>query len=112
MDALTSLLAACVTFGGSHFAMSHPLRPAMVAALGEKGFQAVSSLVSLAALVWIYLAFKGVPPSVPLWPGFDDKSWVLASAITLVAMVLLAGSFVGNPALPRRPRKSRAAFSA
>ena len=100
MDPLTSLLAACVTFVGSHFAMSHPLRPAMVAALGEKGFQAVYSLVSLAAFVWIYLAFKAVPPSVPLWPGFDDVSWALASLLTLVAMVLLAGSFVGNPALP------------
>ncbi|MEN7538180.1 NnrU family protein [Aurantiacibacter flavus] len=100
MDPLTSLLAACVTFVGSHFAMSHPLRPPMVAALGEKGFQAVYSLVSLAAIVWIYFAFKAVPPSVPLWPGFDDMSWVLASVLTLVAMVLLAGSYVGNPALP------------
>ena len=100
MDPLTSLLAACVTFVGSHFAMSHPLRSAMVATLGEKGFQVVYSLVSLAAFVWIYLAFKAVPPSVPLWPGFDDVSWALASVLTLVAMVLLAGSFVDNPALP------------
>ncbi|WP_137680580.1 NnrU family protein [Aurantiacibacter suaedae] len=100
MDPLTSLLAACVTFVGSHFAMSHPLRPAIVGALGEKGFQAVYSLVSLAEFVWIYFAFKAVAPSIPLWPGFDDVSWALASALTLVAMVLLAGSFVGNPALP------------
>lgn len=100
MDPLVSLIAASIVFVGSHFAMSHPLRATMVRLFGEKLFPAVYALVSLAAIVWMAQAFKAVPPAVPLWSGFDDVSWAIASVITLVAMVLLAGSFVGNPALP------------
>jgi uncharacterized membrane protein len=97
---MLSLILACALFVGSHFAMSHPLRAPMVRVLGEKGFAGVYSLVSLAQFAWIWLAFTAAPSAVPLWPGFDDVSWAAASALTLVAMVLLAGSFAGNPALP------------
>ena len=100
MDPLVSLSAACIAFVGSHFAMSHPLRGIMVRALGERGFLGVYSLVSLAALGWIVLAFRAAPTGTPLWPGFGDIAWALASLLTLVAMVLLTGSLVGNPALP------------
>jgi len=100
MEPLVSLIAASTTLVGSHFAMSHPLRAGMVAVLGERGFQAVYSIVSLAALGWMYFAFKAMAPAVPYWPGFDDVSWAVASVLTLVAMVLLGGSFAGNPALP------------
>jgi len=79
--------------------MSHPLRGPMVRRLGEQGFQGVYSVIVLAAFVWMYFAFKAAPIAAPLWPGFDDISWIIGSAITLVAMVLLAGSFSGNPAL-------------
>ena len=48
MDAaLTMLVAAAVTFVGTHFALSHPLRGAVTRAVGEKGFQGVYSLVAL-----------------------------------------------------------------
>ncbi len=99
--ALTSLVAACAALVGTHFAMSHPLRAVMVRALGAAGFQIVYSLVSLAALAWIYLAFTAVgAPSVPLWSGYDDFSWGVGSALALLGMVLYAGSFRGNPAMP------------
>ena len=100
MDPLAVLAIASIVFVGSHLAMSHPLRAPMVRVLGEKGFLPVYALVSLAAIVWMARAFQQVPPSVPLWPGFDDLSWAIASVLTLVAMVLLAGSFAGNPSLP------------
>lgn len=96
---LVSLAAACTTFVGSHFAMSHPLRAPMVRVLGEKGFQAVYSLVSLAAFVWIGNAFRA-SPSFGM-PQTGMAGWALASLLTLIAMVLLAGSFRGNPALPQ-----------
>ncbi len=101
MDAgLTSLIAASVLFVGGHFAMSHPLRAGMVRAFGANGFQGVYSLVVGAAMVWMYFAFKAVAnPRMPLWNGFDDIGWAVASLLTLVAMILLAGSFSGNPAL-------------
>lgn len=100
MEGLTGLIAASVAFVGSHFAMSHLLRGAITSIFGEKGFQAVYSVVSFATLGWMYLAFKATPASVPLWSGFDDVSWAVGSVLALLAMVLLAGSMVGNPAMP------------
>ncbi len=96
--ALIELIAANIAFVGSHFAMSHPLRAAMVKSLGAAGFQIAYSVVSLATLGWVYLAFKAAPPAD--LAGSGEIGWALATIITLPAMVLLAGSFIGNPALP------------
>ncbi|MCB2083519.1 MAG: MFS transporter [Sphingomonadaceae bacterium] len=98
--ALLSLTAASTALVGSHFAMSHPLRAGMVRMLGQGGFMAVYSLVSLAFMAWMFFAFRAVPPAAPLWGGTGDAVWVVASLLTLVAMVLYAGSMSGNPALP------------
>jgi uncharacterized membrane protein len=99
MDAaLWNLVAANVAFVGSHFAMSHPLRAAMVRALGEKGFSLAYTAVSLVALGWVYFAFLAAPPAD--LPGSGEIGWIIATLLTWPAMVLLAGSFIGNPALP------------
>ena len=96
--ALIELVAANVAFVGTHFAMSHPLRAGMVAKLGNAGFQIVYSLVSFATLAWVYLAFKDAPPADLPPPG--DVEWAIATLLMLPAMVLFAGSLIGNPALP------------
>ena len=101
VDPLAELVAASVAFVGSHFAMSHPLRAPMVRALKPLGFTLVYSAVSFATLFWMVSAFGNAPVTTPLWPGFGDLAWVVASVLTLVAMVLLAGSFAGNPAFPQ-----------
>lgn len=106
----TSLIAASIAFVGSHFAMSHPLRGPMIRLLGQGGFMGVYSLVSAACMVWMYLAFGDASQLTPLWPGFGDASWIVASILTLLAMVLLAGSFIRNPALPA-PGAEKAAHS-
>lgn len=99
MDAnLITLAAANAAFVGSHFAMSHPLRATMVRAMGEKGFSIAYSVVSFATLAWVYFAFTMAPPAD--LPGSGEIGWIAATIITWPAMVLLAGSFVGNPALP------------
>ena len=99
--ALVNLIAASLAFVGTHFAMSHPLRSAMVGALGEKGFAAAYSLVSVATFGWMIWAFRQVPPyGRKLWAGYDEVSWTLASALTLVSLVLFLGSLRGNPAFP------------
>jgi len=96
--ALIGLIAANVTLLGTHFAMSHPLRAGMVKLLGTGGFMAVYSLVSLAALVWIFFAFRAAPSGD--LGGSGDAGWIIATLLTLPAMILYAGSLVGNPALP------------
>jgi uncharacterized membrane protein len=97
-EALWILIAANVAFVGTHFAMSHPLRSPLVKALGAGGFQIAYTVVSFATLAWVYFAFIAAPPDD--LPGSGEAGWIAATIITWPAMILLAGSFIGNPALP------------
>lgn len=95
---IIALIAANIAFVGSHFAMSHPLRAPMVKALGAGGFQLAYTAVSFATLAWVYFAFLAAPAAD--LPGSGEAGWIIATLLTWPAMVLLAGSFIGNPALP------------
>lgn len=107
---LANLLAASVSFVGTHFALSHPLRGAVTRLAGEKGFQAVYSLVAFATLGWVVMAFRAVGTQGDvLWDGTGTAAWALATLLTLIAAVLLIGSFSGNPALPDPRAKDLAA---
>ena len=97
-NALVELVAANVAFVGSHFAMSHPLRAPMVKVLQERGFSVVYTLVSLATFYWVYVAYRAAPAAD--LGGSGDAGWIIATLIVLPAMVLLAGSLAGNPAMP------------
>jgi uncharacterized membrane protein len=97
---LLSLALATAAFVGTHFAMSHPLRPGLVARLGERGFAGAYSLVALATFAWIIFAYRAGTDSVPLWIA-PLWWWPVASALMLAASILLAGSLVGNPAFPK-----------
>lgn len=99
-EALTHLIVACVTFVGTHFVLSHPLRGLLVKAVGDRGFPAVYSLVALASFAWMVLAFRAIGPEAPLWNGQSGLAWAVATVIMLIASVLLVGSFRGNPAMP------------
>ena len=94
------LTLALAAFVGTHLLMSHPLRAPMVARLGPGGFQGVYSLVSFATLGWSVYAFREAPIGVPLWQAGDALN-IASTATMFVASVLLAGSFIGNPALPQ-----------
>lgn len=99
-EPLFALTAAATAFVGTHFALSHPLRAPLVRAAGERGFQALYSVVALATFAWMVLAFRAVEPGAPLWNGTADAPWIVATVLMLLASVLLVGSFFGNPALP------------
>ncbi|HAU21309.1 MAG TPA: MFS transporter [Erythrobacter sp.] len=105
-DALVELVAANLAFVGTHFALSHPLRAPLVRVLGDRGFQVVYSLVAFAALGWVYVAFKSAPTAD--LGGSGDMGWIIATVIMLPAMVLFAGSLIGNPALPTPDASDRA----
>lgn len=96
--ALITLILANAAFVGSHFIMSHPLRAPMVGLMGETLFQLAYTIVSLATFAGVYFAFVASPEAD--LPGTGEIGWAIATALSLPAMVLLAGSFVGNPALP------------
>lgn len=105
-ETLWNLIAANSAFVGTHFAMSHPLRAPMVKTLGAGGFQAAYSLVSFATLAWVYFAFKAAPPAD--LPGSGEIGWIVATVLTVPAMILLAGSLIGNPALPTPQAEAQA----
>ena len=99
MTPLESLALATIAFVGTHLLMSHPLRAGLVARLGDLGFLGVYSLVSAATLVWMIVAYRrgsdeGILWVAPLW------WWPVASAIMLVASILLIGALGRNPAFP------------
>lgn len=99
MDSATvTLIAANAAFVAAHLGMSHPLRAPMVRLLGAGGFTAAYSIISFATLGWVVFAFKSAPPAD--LGGSGDTGWIIATLLTWPAMVLLAGSLMGNPALP------------
>ena len=92
------LVAASTAFVGLHFAMSHPLRPALMK-LGMGGFMAVYNLVSIAAFVWMVLAFRAAPSGDLGTSG--ELGWLAATLLTLPAVVLWLGSLTPrNPSMP------------
>lgn len=96
---------ACIAFVGTHFLLSHPLRPGLVARLGERRFQifySVIALVTLGLMIWVYGRLGRQPP---LW-SLGDAGWIAATILMWFASILLVGSFVGNPALPGARRVS------
>jgi hypothetical protein len=67
MDPTTSLALATAAFVGTHLAMSHPLRAALVARLGDGGFASAYSLIAAATLAWMVFAYRAGEPGTPLW---------------------------------------------
>ena len=93
------VLITSAVFVCTHFMLSHPLRRPMVARLGENAFAGIYSLVAFATLGATVWAYREAPVTAQLWPVGDDL-WALATAMMLVASILLMGSFIRNPALP------------
>ncbi|MEO7365263.1 MAG: NnrU family protein [Sphingomicrobium sp.] len=103
MTGLGCLAVATAAFVGSHFLLSHPLRPGLVARLGERKFQILYSLVAIITFGIMIWCYRALGRQVPLW-SVADAGWAAAAILMWAASILLAGSFVGNPALPGAPR--------
>ncbi|TFI56826.1 MFS transporter [Sphingomonas parva] len=108
MTGAANLALATLAFVGTHFGLSHPLRLPLVQNMGEAAFQLLYSLVAILTFGWIVLAYRATPAGLPLWvaPGW---AWPVAAAVMLVAAILFVGSLSGNPALPFRGARRRAA---
>jgi len=75
------LVMAMAFFVGSHFVLSSlPVRGGLIRMLGEQGFRGLYSVVALAALVWVVLAYGEVPRR-ELWPD--------SQALRLTALVIM-----------------------
>jgi len=100
MDATLTLVLATLAFLALHIVPSTPLRAVAVRAFGESAYLGLFSLVSLAAIVWMAVAYAGAPTEA-LWPGLR-----LVPLFTLpLAFVLLAcGLLAPNPTLVGQAR--------
>ena len=94
------LALATIAFVGTHLALSHPLRLQLIRNLGEAGFTLLYSAVAFAALGWMALEYMALDTDVPVWIA-PDWWWPVASALMLVASILLVGSLIRNPAFPQ-----------
>jgi uncharacterized membrane protein len=102
MTGMMMLVLASAAFVGTHFLMSHPLRASMAAALGEKGFAGVYSLIALLTFGWMIWAYPAASAEAPQ-PLWDAGQWGFIGATILMWLgsVLFMGSLRRNPALPR-----------
>lgn len=111
MIATVSLALATLAFVGTHLAMSHPLRTRLVQNLGDQWFAVLYSAVSFVTLGWMILSYRATENSYFLWLTPDWAKPVAAGA-TLLACILLAGSFFRNPAFPHPGAKPKIPNSA
>ena len=105
MSGTGCLAVAASAFVGSHFLLSHPLRPGLAARLGEKRFQGLYSLVALVTFGLMIWCYRALGRQAPLW-SIGEAGWIVAAILMWLASIFLVGSFVGNPALPGARRVS------
>ncbi len=95
--ALIELVAATAAFVASHIVLaSSELRDRCVAKLGENGFQITYSLLSVALIVWMAMAYNAAP-WVKIWPSTTGLRH-LTLGVTLIAFIfVMAGITTPNP---------------
>jgi uncharacterized membrane protein len=94
------LALATAVFIATHFVPSTPLRPGLVAMLGEKAYLGLYSLVSFAAIGWMIWAYVKAPYE-RVWAGDEFKVWALV--LMPVALVsVIAGGMTRNPSAVRQ----------
>lgn len=88
------LALASAAFLATHFVSSTPLRPALVARMGERPYQGLYILLAFATLGWMSWAFAQAPRE-PLFSGFKEIPLVVMP----IAFVLLVCGFGRNPTI-------------
>jgi uncharacterized membrane protein len=91
---VTGLFAATAAFVLTHFVSSTPLRPKLVAALGEWPYRGVYSAIALVTLVWMAWAYAGAPREA-IFVAFPN----LPYAVMPLALVLIACGYWRNPTI-------------
>lgn len=95
---MTSLILALIVLLATHFGPSRaPIRDPLVAKIGEGPFLGLYSLVTVAVLVWVVLAYRAAPFGAPIW-SLGAVGAGLAWAAGLAGVVLIVTGVSGpNP---------------
>ena len=94
MGPTASLVIATAAFLATHFVTSTPLRPRLVAAIGEWPYRGVYSLVAFATLGWMIWAYSGASRE-PLWVGLRQIPYIVMPLV----FILLACGYWRNPTM-------------
>lgn len=93
------LFFSSIAFVGLHFLLSHPLRGSLVRAMGERGFQALYSLIALITFGGMIYYYRKIGREPAIW-DLGEAGWIVATILMWLGSILFVGSFVRNPALP------------
>ena len=91
---MTALVVATAAFLLTHLVTSTPLRPRLVAALGEWPYRGAYSAIAFATLLWMIWAYAHSAPQ-PLWPGLRS----LPLFVMPLAFVLIVCGYWRNPTM-------------
>jgi uncharacterized membrane protein len=105
---MANLVAATIFFLAIHIGIaSSPLRPLLVARLGEQAYRGLFSALSLGGLIWMVWGYNSAD-AVPLWSA-GAAGRHLAFLLMLPAFYLVvAGLTTPNPSLAGAERRARA----
>jgi len=96
---MVNLVLASLFLPLSHFLISStPLRAILVNLLGERRYLLGYSLLTVAALVWLIIAYRSAP-GLPLW---DAPKWLdlaLVPVIVVSSILAVAGLTTPNPVI-------------
>ena len=94
---MTQLIAAALFLLASHFGISStPLRPWLVARLGERAYLGLYSLIALGATLWVIRAYARAP-YVELWPVTAATALVPLIVMPFAFVLAIAGLSTRNP---------------
>jgi uncharacterized membrane protein len=91
---MTALVLAATAFLLTHLVTGTPLRPRLVAALGEWPYRGLYSAAAFVTLGWMIWAYVHAPPQ-PLWAGMR----LLPLFVMPVAFILIVCGYRRNPTM-------------
>lgn len=97
MNPFTQLLLACLAFLVTHYLSSTPLRAKLIGLIGEKAYLGLYSLVAIATLTWMSLAYYRAP-YISLWhvPGLRYAPLVV---MPFALILVVCGLLTRNPTM-------------
>ncbi len=92
-----SLILAIVVFVASHVVLSSlPIRDRLTAAMGERGFRGGYSVIAIALLAWVVIAYNAAPV-VELWSPPSALRHLSLLLMPIACVFLVAGLTTPNP---------------
>ncbi|MBM3643312.1 MAG: NnrU protein [Alphaproteobacteria bacterium] len=93
---LLAVALAGLIFTGGHFLLSHTLRQAVLARLGEGGFRGAYSAMAGLSLAWMIYAYS-TAPYVELWSEPAGGRWIALILMLASVLFLVLGTMTPSP---------------